>query len=179
MPKPEVDRIDHHIGLHTSQLIANDGTLQIGIGSLSDAVVHSLILRHRNTDIYKKCIGEISNVQSVELKNWDPFEHGVYGTSELLMDGFMHLRRSGILKRQIFDLDEKQICYLHAAFFLGSKELYDWLRHLEGEDRSGLRMTRVSKVNDLYDANEFALRKQRKNARFINTTMKVSLLGSA
>jgi acyl-CoA hydrolase len=93
------------------------------------------------------------------------------------MDGFMHLRRAGILKREIFDLDESVRCYLHGAFFLGSNEFYQWLRDLHERGESGLCMTRVSKVNDLYDPNELALRQQRVKARFFNTGMNATLLG--
>jgi hypothetical protein len=62
---------------------------------------------------------------------------------------------------------------------LGSKPFYDWLRQLEGEDYSGLAMTRVSEVNDLNDSDEKSLRRQRRLARFFNTTMKMNLLGGA
>ncbi|MFM6928962.1 MAG: acetyl-CoA hydrolase/transferase C-terminal domain-containing protein, partial [Bdellovibrio sp.] len=69
--------------------------------------------------------------------------------------------------------------YLHGAFFLGSKSFYHWLRDLNGEDFEGLSMTKVSKVNDLYDEHELAIRRQRKNARFFNSCMQMSLLGEA
>jgi acyl-CoA hydrolase len=183
LPRPEVDTTDHMIGLHTSSLLVDDGTLQIGIGSLSDAVVHALLLRHRNNTPYKALLEDVyaglDKPQEDLSSDLEPFRAGLYGTSEMLMDGFMHLRKAGILKRLIYDLDEKKQCYLHGAFFLGSKDFYRWLRELSGEDAAGLCMTRVSKVNDLYDANEFALRRQRRRARFINTVMKVALLGSA
>jgi hypothetical protein len=42
-----------------------------------------------------------------------------------------------------------------------------------------MRMTRVSKVNDLYDPNELRLRCQRKHPRFLNTAMAATLLGGA
>ena len=33
----------------------------------------------------------------------DAFQTGLFGASEMVMDGFMHLRRAGILVRQVFD----------------------------------------------------------------------------
>jgi len=182
LPKAPVSAIEHVIGLHASRLIRDNGTLQIGIGSLSEAIVYSTLLRHQSNSTYKKILQELdldrSSVGDMDLHD-DPFTHGLYGTSEMLMDGFMHLRKAGILKRTVFDRDEKVKRYLHGAFFLGSKEFYQWLKGLDGEDFLGLSMTRVSNVNDLYDEHELALRRQRKNARFFNKCMQVSLLGGA
>ncbi|WP_413295001.1 acetyl-CoA hydrolase/transferase C-terminal domain-containing protein [Bdellovibrio sp. HCB185ZH] len=181
-PKNAIDDTEHMIGLHASRLLKDDGTLQIGIGSLSDALTLSALLRHQKNSLYKELVTELDShftpPNSPDIFS-DVFRKGLYGTSEMLMDGFMHLRKAGILIRSIQDHEEKALRYLHGAFFLGSKTFYSWLRELEGEDFDGLSMTRVSKVNDLYDPHELALRKQRKNARFYNTCMQMSLLGGA
>ncbi|CAN5665600.1 acetyl-CoA hydrolase/transferase C-terminal domain-containing protein [soil metagenome] len=179
LPKGSVNAADHRIGMFASQLIADDGTLQIGIGSLSDAVVYSTVLRHKNNSEFTRLTKKLNEDRpAIRAKlHADTFSKGIYGTSEMIMDGFMHLRRAGILKRFIFDQDDKKLRYLHGAFFLGSKEFYQWLRDMSDADLDGFSMTRVSKVNDLYDEHEYALRRQRKNARFFNTCMKVSLLG--
>jgi acyl-CoA hydrolase len=97
----------------------------------------------------------------------------------MLTDGFMHLRQAHILKRHVVDENSGTKTFIHGSFILGSKPFYQWLRDLSPSDRSGLRMTRVSKVNDLYDPKETLLRHQRVHARFFNTTMQVSLLGEA
>lgn len=182
VPRTEVDAEDHLIGFHASQVVQDDGTLQIGIGSLGDALVHSTIFRHKNNSIYKDATSEFwksaASPLGISLFH-DVFERGLYATSEMLMDGFMHLREAGLLTRTICDQDEKKRRYMHGAFFLGSADFYQWLRELKNEDYDGLSMTRVSKVNDLYDAHEWALRRQRKNARFFNTCMSVTLLGGA
>ncbi len=175
LPKTSVDEVDHCIGFYASQLVLDEGTLQIGIGSLSDALVASLLLRHTQNETWKKVRhtflqGRSDNIEMADSR----FEKGLFGLSEMVMDGFMHLRKAGILKRCVEDG-----VYLQGAFFLGSKEFYEWLRNLEGEDYSGLRMGRVSKVNDLYDPDETLQRTQRKNARFFNTCMQVTLLGGA
>ena len=176
LPRMPVETADFWIGLHGASLIRDEGTLQIGIGSLSEALVHGILLRHQNSSVFRTLLNAFPSTENPEVM---PFQKGLYGTSEMLMDGFMHLRKAGILKREIFDLDEKKKRFLHASFFLGSKELYRWLKNLSPEDFSGLGMTRVSKVNDLYDHHEYSLRKQRKLARFFNTCMNVSLLGGA
>ena len=67
---------------------------------------------------------------------------------------------------------------LHAAFFLGSNDFYQWLHGLNPAERQLFQMTRVSRVNQLYGG-EALDRVQRIKARFINTTMKVNLTGAA
>ena len=179
LPKNYVDDVDHMIGWHASQLVADDGTLQIGIGSLSDALVHSMILRHQKNSLYVELLNRWWQARGIkpDFILSDVFEKGLYGTSEMVMDGFMHLRRSGILKRTVQDFSKDIQRFLHGAFFLGSKEFYQWLRDLSPTERKGIGMTRVLKINDLYDENEMALRRQRKNARFFNTGMSATLLG--
>ncbi|MEK2690204.1 acetyl-CoA hydrolase/transferase C-terminal domain-containing protein [Bdellovibrio sp. GT3] len=181
-PKNSIDETEHLIGLHASRLIKDDGTLQIGIGSLSDSLTAATLVRHRDNAVYKKILKslDMSFIKLPEAELYDDsFQTGIYGTSEMIMDGFMHLRTAGILKREIHDHDENERRYLHGAFFLGSKSFYEWLRGLSADDFKGLSMTRVSKVNDLYDPHEMALRRQRKNARFFNSCMQVGLLGGA
>jgi acyl-CoA hydrolase len=84
-----------------------------------------------------------------------------------------------VLKRYVYDLDKEVRRYLHGAFFLGSSEFYEWIRELDRRHDTGFCMTRVSKVNDLYDENELAIRRQRVKARFFNTCMNATLLGGA
>lgn len=183
LPRMPIKPADHLIGLHASRLLMDDGTIQVGIGSLSEALIHSTLLRHQDNKTYQNLIAHFEKNHSPAPADLELHDHvfhkGLYGTSEMVMDGFMHLRRNGILKREVFEHDQKIRRYLHGAFFLGSKELYQWLRDLSGEDFTGLNMTRVSMVNDLYDAHELALRRQRRKARFFNTTMMVTLLGGA
>src|SRR5262245_63542864 len=46
-PREPIDLADSAAGLHVARTVADGGTLQLGIGSLGDAVAHALILRHR------------------------------------------------------------------------------------------------------------------------------------
>lgn len=168
LPRTPIEDAEHFIGLHTSSLIRDGGTLQVGIGSLSDAVVAALLVRHQNNALYRRIGGQ-----------GEPFTLGLYGLSEMVTDGFMHLRRAGILVREVIDERSGTRTFLHGAFFLGSKAFYAWLREMPLEEAQGVRMTRVSKVNDLYDPNETALRRQRKYPRFLNTCMQATVLGAA
>jgi acyl-CoA hydrolase len=183
LPKSAGDTSSTMIGLHASQMVQDDGTLQIGIGSLSDALVYSTVLRQRQNDFYQALMRKWWSERGMDTKfeslQWDPFTKGIYGTSELIFDGFMHLRRAGILTRKVRDRVGGPEIFLLGAFFLGSKEFYQWLRDLPDEERHGIGMSAVSKVNDLYDEDEMALRRQRKNARFFNSCFSMNLLGEA
>src|SRR5215471_8518008 len=46
-PREPVELADYAAGFHVARTVADGGTLQLGIGSLGDAVAHALILRHR------------------------------------------------------------------------------------------------------------------------------------
>lgn len=175
LPRMPIQTEDHLIGFYASTLMPDDGTIQIGIGSLSDAVVNSLVCRHTKNHLYTQAVRHILEEDSAA----GTFEKGLYGLTEMLTDGYMHLRRAGILKREVTDEISGQKTFLHGSFFLGSKSFYQWLREMNAQEASGLRMTRVSKVNDLFDENEMLLRRQRRNARFFNTTMQVTVLGEA
>ena len=120
IPREAVSAVDHAIGMHASTLIKDGGTLQIGIGALSDAIVNALILRQQDNSSYIESLANINaDYQSnlvKELGGLEPFTQGVYGATEMVMDGFMHLRQAGILKRLVFDdlilqqlLDNKKI----------------------------------------------------------------------
>ena len=67
---------------------------------------------------------------------------------------------------------------IQAGFFLGTQTFYQWLRDLPEADRELIDMRSVTRINQLY-GNEEIDRLQRRHARFINTTMTVSLLGAA
>jgi len=69
--------------------------------------------------------------------------------------------------------------YLRGAFFLGSRDFYAWLRHLEGDEFDGLSMTRVSDINQLYGGRESLDALQRRDARFFNICMMATALGAA
>ncbi|HKE48583.1 MAG TPA: acetyl-CoA hydrolase/transferase C-terminal domain-containing protein [Rhodanobacteraceae bacterium] len=201
LPRDAVDPVEHAIGLHASTLVRDGGTLQIGIGALSDAIVAALLLRHRQNDDYLAALRALRGDDPAADRlvarygGLGTFARGLYGASEMIMDGFMHLRRGGILKRRVFDDIELQQAldagtrsddgtlrgghYLKGAFFLGSKDFYAWLRELAGEDYDGLVMSRVSDVNQLYGGRESLDATQRRDARFFNTCMMATLLGAA
>lgn len=269
-PAQPINYTDYSIGLLASTLIKDGGTLQIGIGSLADALVYCTQLRQQNNKTYSELLNHteiVSKFKDVinQVGNLDTFEDGLYAASEMFVEGFAHLYESGILKRKVYpdaeiqklinskkinesikpgiirlllnegiidarvtqrqfdrlqnlgifkpelsydkgsisnsqgdkviaDLhDENTIpkfeafclgkklqqgSVLHAAFFMGSKRFYDWLKKLDAEQQNLLQMTPVSQINELYGG-EALDRVQRVKARFVNTCMKVDVLGAA
>jgi acyl-CoA hydrolase len=67
---------------------------------------------------------------------------------------------------------------IHAGFFVGTKEFYNRLHRMPTQERDQIKMTSVSFTNQLL-GNEALKLAQRKHARFINATMKMTLLGAA
>jgi acyl-CoA hydrolase len=270
LPREPVVDHEYAIGLHASALVRDGGTLQIGIGALSDAVVYALLKRHQHNDAYRQALRAVQSMSASELiaeiGGEAPFARGLYGASEMVMDGFMHLRKAGILSRRVFDdlplqrllnagligevadaqtlerlieagqipaaLDRPAVDwlmrfgllpehtqiangelrfadgsrlggdlldtenraalgrrisgrrlrggrYLHGAFYLGSRLLYEWLGQLQGEEFEGLCMTRVSFINELYGGREALDVAQRFEPRFFNTCMMHTLSGAA
>jgi len=167
LPKPAVSDADFAAAMHAASLVPDGGTLQIGIGSLGDAVTHALILRQRDNALFRATLARLGS--SVEA---GPFERGLYGASEMFVDGFLELYRAGILKRQAEDG-----ALLHAGFFLAGRDFYRALREMPAAERERFRMTAISYVNELY-GDEARKRRERVGARFINNAMMVTLLGA-
>ena len=58
-PKEPVSLHDYAMALHAATLIKDGGTLQIGIGSFSDALTHALILRHKRNGDFRALLGKL------------------------------------------------------------------------------------------------------------------------
>ena len=107
-PKMAVTDRDFLIGLYISTLIRDGGELQVGIGTIGDALVYALLLRHRQNDIYQALLrdfGVIEKFGSVidKIGGTTPFEEGLFAASEMMIDGFMELYNAGIVKRKVYD----------------------------------------------------------------------------
>ncbi|MDQ8036643.1 MAG: acetyl-CoA hydrolase/transferase C-terminal domain-containing protein [Pedobacter sp.] len=98
-PNMKVATTDYAIGLYVSSLVKDGGTLQIGIGSLGDAIAHALILRDRHNVDYVAALQALA----APLENSKPFSQGLYGCSEMFVNGFMALIEAGILRREVFE----------------------------------------------------------------------------
>ncbi len=265
-PKSSIPDDDYMIGLYASSLVKDDGELQVGIGSLGDAVIYGLILRQNENSLFNKILEsfpQYKNSQAIikNLGETGDFKEGLFGATEMMVDGFMELYKNKILKKKVYDhivlqrlinedilnpeeitgtlidhlirkgtikskLNHKDCEFLvywgifkdnikfedneiiigttrinsnwmdnreeiimhclgnklkngnlmHAGFFLGPTNFYEWLRNLPVSERKLFAMKSVLKVNQLY-GHEVIDRLHRKNARFINTCMMTTLSG--
>jgi acyl-CoA hydrolase len=100
-PNAKVSAADYAIGLHSSSLVADGGTLQIGIGSLGDAIGQALIVRDRHGPEYQRILESIcpDGLQGRELGR---FDLGLYGCSEMFVNAFLKLIEAGIIRREVF-----------------------------------------------------------------------------
>jgi acyl-CoA hydrolase len=171
-PRESIELAEHAMGIHVARTIADGGTLQLGIGSLGDAVAHALILRHRANADFRAIAARLdpADCAPAGLRESAPFDQGLHGVSEMLVESFLDLTRAGVLKREV------EGALLHAAFFLGSRAFYRALRDLPEAELAKLRMTSVLFVNELY-GDEAAKRRARVKGRFINNAMMATLLG--
>ena len=270
-PKMSVSDIDYMIGLHASTLIKDDGELQIGIGSLGDSLIYALKMRHEHNDLYKDVLKTFSIESKFQneiqkMGSTGPFDKGLFGATEMLVDSLMFLVDAGIMKKKVYDdiilqrllnegliseneitpetlylllqnraihprlskedfdflqrfgifkddlkyehgkitindeitieadlnqddlneiivsrcLGEKLIngAIIHAGFFLGPGNFYEWLKKMPEEERRQIHMKSVRKINQLYGHEEID-RLHRKNARFVNTCLMMTLSGAA
>lgn len=195
-PNMPVGFQDHFIGVHASALVRDGGTLQIGIGSMGDALTAALLARQADNAGYQALLDDINLSQWAQLINREggtgPFAKGLYGCSEMFVNGLLVLADAGIIRRKVYPdvptqeqanagtLDEAAQTdgiSVHGGFFLGPRSFYERLRELPVSKRLEFNMTRISYINELYGQEELK-RLQRLDARFINTVFTMTLLGA-
>lgn len=165
-PREPVTPTEYAIGIHIAGLVRDGGTLQIGIGSIGDALGQALVLRHKENATFL----DLANRLDADAAECGFFELGLYGTSEMLVECFIDLMEAGVLKREVDG------ALVHAGFFLGSGNFYRKLREMTPETRAKIAMVPISYVNDLY-GDEEKKRLARRDARFVNTAMMATLMG--
>ena len=193
-PNLPIGPVDHAIGLHASALVRDGGTIQVGIGELGDALVYALLLRHQQNVAYRDALARLGTERTAELVTAEggrePFGPGVFASTEMFVDQILDLYRAGVLRRLVYDSLEDQKAalrgervpgghVLHAGFFLGPRGFYGALRNLHESDLARFSMRGVGYVNQLYGPEQELKVLQRRDARFVNTTMMVTLLGAA
>ncbi|WP_342654008.1 acetyl-CoA hydrolase/transferase C-terminal domain-containing protein [Pseudomonas sp. F3-2] len=197
-PNMPVGFQDHFIGLYASTLVRDGGTLQIGIGSMGDALTAALLARQADNETYRACLAELDGISTwrplIEAQGGVmPFATGLYGCSEMLVNGLLVLLDAGIIRRKVYPdvalqqladsgvLDESahpEGVLIHGGFFLGPRSFYERLRELPSAQLAQINMTAISYINELY-GDEALKRAQRRDARFINSAFTVTLLGAA
>jgi len=162
---------DLAIGLHTSRLVADGGTLQIGIGSIGDAIAQSLILRDRHNEAYRKIVENNPLAETLPEDHLTPFETGLYCVTEMLVGGLLELFEADIIRREVDG------AAIHAGFFLDCRDVYRKLRDMPEDRRDKIAMMPVSFTNSLY-GDETEKRRARQRARYVNNAMIATCLGA-
>ena len=171
VPKAAVDLTTYAAGFHASSLVKDGGSLQIGIGSAGDAVAYALIMRHKDNANYRQIISALNGDKDLSHLHLEPFDLGLFGVSEMLVDVFLDLMQAGVLIREVNGT------LIHGGFFLGPNSMYQRLRDMPAEQRNKINMTAIGYINGAHI--DFKQKQQnRQHARFINNAMKATLLGA-
>ena len=117
LPHQPVSLADHAIGLRVARLIPDGGTMQVGIGSIGDAICNALLLRHQENHYYQQLLDALGTAQSCCHPAVSLLPRALL-VSEMLVEGFLDLLKAGILKREVDGM------VLHAGFFVGSPLFY-------------------------------------------------------
>lgn len=175
-PNMPVTTQDHFIGVHASTLVRDGGTLQIGIGAMGDALAAALLARQGDAPEYQALLADL------DLAPWQvliereggtaPFAQGLYGCSEMFVNGLLALAEAGVVRRPVADG-----LLVHGGFFLGPQAFYQRLREMPLAQRKSFAMHAISFINELY-GDEALKREQRRDARFINTVFTMTLMGA-
>jgi acyl-CoA hydrolase len=107
-PNQRLSTSDYAIGLYCARLVRDGGTLQIGIGELGDAVVYCLQLRQQQNVEFREILTGLKATERFgeildRIGDASAFETGLYACTEMFVDGFLDLYRSGVLRRRVYD----------------------------------------------------------------------------
>jgi acyl-CoA hydrolase len=196
-PNMPVSFQDHFIGIHASTLVRDGGTLQIGIGAMGDALTAALLARQADNAGYRALLADLDMAPWQALIDREgglaPFASGLYGCSEMFVNGLLALVDAGIVRRRVYpdlerqaqanagtldEAEQKDGVMVHGGFFVGPQSFYQRLRQLPDSSLQQIDMTAISFINELY-GDEALKRLQRRDARFINSVFTVTLLGAA
>ena len=106
-PNMPISTTDYHVALNATALVRDGGTLQLGIGELGDAIVYGMKLRHEQPREFAAVLEATNAAQGqaaliADTGGKQPFVRGLYGCTEMLVDGFVDLYRAGILRRRVY-----------------------------------------------------------------------------
>jgi acyl-CoA hydrolase len=106
-PNQRLSTVDYAIGLYGARLVRDAGTLQIGIGELGDALVYGLQLRQQQNTEFLDILRALKAEERFgatlsSIGDTASFETGLYACTEMFIDGFLELYRSGVLRRRVY-----------------------------------------------------------------------------
>ncbi|HWJ99244.1 MAG TPA: acetyl-CoA hydrolase/transferase C-terminal domain-containing protein [Xanthobacteraceae bacterium] len=171
-PYEPIDLEGYAIGLNAARLVADGGTLQIGIGQEGDAAAYGLILRQHDNAVFRDAIKRLDGNRPPPAGHQEGgFEQGLHGLSEMFVASFAELIKAGVVKRECDGY------LMEGGFFVGPKAFYEALRGMDEKLLAKINMTAISWINELY-GDEDKKRRARGKARFINNAMLATLMGA-
>ncbi|MDI6934547.1 hypothetical protein QMN21_23590, partial [Serratia sp. Se-PFBMAAmG] len=115
-PNMPVTLQDHCIGLYASALVRDGGTLQVGIGAMGDALAAALLARERDNASYQALLAALDIAPWQRLiereGGLDSFAEGLYGCSEMFVNGLLALAEAGVVRRPT----DEQGALVHGGF---------------------------------------------------------------
>lgn len=129
VPNAAVPLQDYAAALHASSLVADGGTLQIGIGALGDAVAYCCLLREQHNSDYREALAAITHQHAAVAGHVEPFAQGLYVSTEMFVNGMMQLMEHGVVRRRVYDNLALQLGLNSGAITNAIDErLYDYCR---------------------------------------------------
>lgn len=129
VPNTAVPILDYATALHASTLVPDGGTLQIGIGALGDAVAYSCLLRQQHNKEYRAAVAAITHQHVAVAGHDEVFDKGLYVSTEMFVNGMMHLIEQGVVKRKVYDNLALQLGLNSGAITEAiDEQLYDYSR---------------------------------------------------
>jgi len=162
-PNQRLGTVEYAIGLYGARLVRDGGTLQIGIGELGDAVVYGLQLRQQQNVEFREILQGMKATERFgesldSIGGASPFETGLYACTEMFVDGFLDLYRSGVLRRRVYDdlrlqrlLNEGTVCERIDERFLAALAEAGFASPLSAEEFARLRNAGVFRADCRYD----------------------------
>ncbi len=107
-PREPVSDVDFLIGLYAGALFKDGGTIQIGIGTLGDAIAYALSMRHNNNQDFRDLMAQLGAHgkfgEAIDrIGGFGTFDRGLYGCTEMITDAFIQLINAGVIKRKVYD----------------------------------------------------------------------------
>lgn len=107
IPNAPIGDVEHALGLNAAALVRDGGTLQLGIGELGESIVYALQLRQQRNDVYRHVLDQIGITGRFAdtvgaIGGFGALDKGIFANTEMFVDGFLELYRSGILSRRVY-----------------------------------------------------------------------------
>src|SRR5258708_32565254 len=90
-PREPVDLSEYAAGLRVAGIVADGGTLQLGIGALGDAVAQSLVLRHKMNADFRDLLKRLEAAAAAppSMSEEKPVRVCLFGARDMFVEGVL------------------------------------------------------------------------------------------